>query len=202
MYDQMWNNINRHILVVWQSIGVLVGALAIFALIEKNIISLDIASSLIVLLTSWMVAHLYDANHWYNRNLTIVGNIERSFLKPNDLCHIHWYFSRHRQRWSLLDHLQVQFWLGVGIALIILLHHFFSRVMPGLGSSLSNFEPARAFPYVTSIICVIALTLFRKKQREEFEKFLVKSPGITIQLNEINCGVHSSHPWYQQIQDG
>lgn len=35
MYDQMFNDINRHIMVVWQSVGVLVGAFAVFALVEK-----------------------------------------------------------------------------------------------------------------------------------------------------------------------
>ena len=38
MYDQMFNDINTHILVVWQSVGVVVGAFAVFALVEKNII--------------------------------------------------------------------------------------------------------------------------------------------------------------------
>ena len=56
MYDQLWNNINRHILVVWQSVGVLVGTFAIFSLVEKKIISIDIASTLIILISSWLIA--------------------------------------------------------------------------------------------------------------------------------------------------
>ena len=35
MYDQMFNDINTHILVVWQSVGVVVGAFAVFALARK-----------------------------------------------------------------------------------------------------------------------------------------------------------------------
>jgi hypothetical protein len=40
MYDQMFNDINSHGIVVWQSIGVVVGAFAIFALVEKNIVTI------------------------------------------------------------------------------------------------------------------------------------------------------------------
>ena len=47
MYDQMFNDINTHILVVWQSVGVLIGAFAIFALAEKQIITIDIASAIV-----------------------------------------------------------------------------------------------------------------------------------------------------------
>ena len=43
MYDQMFNQINTHILVVWQSVGVLVGAFAILALTEKQFISMNVA---------------------------------------------------------------------------------------------------------------------------------------------------------------
>src|SRR5690348_7244971 len=57
MYDQMFNDIDRHILVVWQSIGVLIGAFAVFALTEKQIITIDIATSLVLLLCGWLIAH-------------------------------------------------------------------------------------------------------------------------------------------------
>lgn len=77
MYGQLMNDINRHIVVVWQSVGVLFGAFAVFALVEKQIVSLDIATSLIVILCTWVIAHVYDAGYWYNRNLVIIANIER-----------------------------------------------------------------------------------------------------------------------------
>jgi hypothetical protein len=97
MYGQLMNDINRHIVVVWQSVGVLFGAFAVFALVEKKIVSLDIATSLILLLCAWVVAHVYDAGYWYNRNLVIIANIERQFLRPSDLREIHYYFGRHRK---------------------------------------------------------------------------------------------------------
>ena len=38
VYDQMFADINQHINVVWQSIGVVIGSLALLSLAEKNII--------------------------------------------------------------------------------------------------------------------------------------------------------------------
>src|SRR5690554_1590058 len=125
MYDQMFNDINRHIMVVWQSIGVLVGAFAIFALVEKNVISLDIATSIILLLSAWLVAHLFDAAYWYNRNLAVIANIERQFLLKSDLKEIHYYFGSHRQKNKMIEHLRIQLSLGAALAGLVLLYHFF-----------------------------------------------------------------------------
>src|SRR5579859_5541016 len=94
MYDQMFNDINTHILVIWQSVGVLIGSFAVFALSEKGIIPIDLAISLVIILASWLMAHLYDASYWYNRNLVIIANIERQFLQKDDLRQIHYYFGK------------------------------------------------------------------------------------------------------------
>ena len=197
MYDQMWSNINRHILVIWQSIGALIGAIAIYALVEKDILSIDIASTFIILLVTWMLAHIYDANHWYSRNLAIIANIERFFLKKTDLCHIHEFFGERRGRWSLLEHLKVQYWLGILLAVIFLLHHFFKQVYPGLGASFKNFELVRGIPYITAIGCAIILWVFGKEQKAKFRTFIERSPGIEIDFEDIDCGVHVSHPWFK-----
>src|SRR5690349_5063241 len=79
MYDQMFADINRQILVVWQSIGVLLGGAAIFALVEKQVITLDIACAIFVVLAWWSVSHSLEAGYWYNRNLAIIANIEKQF---------------------------------------------------------------------------------------------------------------------------
>ena len=78
----MMNDINRHILVVWQSIATLVAAFAGFTLVEKQMITLDLATSILILLCAWLCLHLLDASYWYNRNLGIIANIECQF-QPN-----------------------------------------------------------------------------------------------------------------------
>src|SRR5256885_14257481 len=96
MYRQLFANINRHILVVWHGIAVLAGAVALFALVEKAVLSLDLACSVFVLLLGWFVAHVLDASNWFNRNLAIMTNVEREFLGDEDLRLIHYYFGKPR----------------------------------------------------------------------------------------------------------
>jgi len=187
MYDQLWNNINRHILVVWQSVGVLVGIFAVFSLVEKKIISIDIASTLIILISSWLIAHVIDASLWVNRNLAIITNIERQFLKEEDLRNIHYFFGE-RPKKDMLDHLQIQFWLGILIAGIVLAYHLINRVLPGIGSPISNFKVERSLPYIVLIPCIILLFKLYRKNIKRFEEFLKNSPGIKINTSERDSG--------------
>jgi hypothetical protein len=180
IYDQMFNDINRHILVVWQSISVLIGAFAIF--------SLDIASSIILLLCAWLIAHLYDSSYWYNRNLVIIANIERQFLKKEDLKYIHYYFGKHRPKNRMISHLKIQYALGVGLGLLILLYHFFIRVFPGFNSSFNNFEVARLLPYIMTIFSCIYLYKIKNEKDENYDEFVRNSPGIEVDTTDINYG--------------
>jgi|SRR3954467_6991923 len=113
MYDQMFNDINRHIIVVWQSVGVLIGAFAILALIEKHIITLDLGAGILVIICCWLLANLLDSSYWYNRNLAIIGNIEREFLSETDLRDIVYYFGAHRPTNKMITHLRIQRALGL-----------------------------------------------------------------------------------------
>jgi hypothetical protein len=189
MYDQLFNDINRHIVVIWQSISVLVGAFAIFALVEKNIISIDLASAIIVLLSAWLLSHLYDSAYWYNRNLTMIANIERLFLEKEDLKHVHYYFGKHRPVNSMLTHLKIQFALGLGMCSIVLLYHFTTRIVPGFGASFHNIDPVRSLPYIVVLASFFFLKWIRKNRRESYKEFLKNSPGIEIDTNGLDYGV-------------
>lgn len=189
MYDQLFNDINRHITVIWQSISLVVGAFAVFALVEKKIISVDLASCIIVLLVAWLLAHLYDAAYWYNRNLSMIANIERQFLKQSDLKDIHYYFGKHRPVDSMLTHLKIQYALGVGLGCLVLAYHFIDRVMPGFHLPISNFDPARALPYALVIASGIYLNQLRKNRHASYREFLENSPGIKVDTEGIQYGV-------------
>ena len=178
MYNQMWGNINRHILVIWQSVGALLGAFAVLALIEKHVLPIDLACSLIVVICAWVAAHVIDANYWFTRNLLIIINIERQFLLSKDLRDIHPYFRDHRK--PTLDHLVVQGCLAASVFLLIAGWHFFTRVAPGFASPYANFEFSRALPYLVSLIAAVLLVVFKRKQEKSYEKLLRKSPGISM----------------------
>lgn len=194
MYNQMYNDINRHILVVWQCIGVVIGAFAIFALVEKNIVSVDIATSLIILLAGWMIGHLYDAGYWYNRNLVIIANIERQFLLRDDLKNIHYYFGKHRQDNKMITHLRIQMFLGIGLSLIVFLFHFLTRVVPGFHLPLSDFDPPRTMPYIVAIATFIWLTRLKRDRDKSYKEFILNSPGAPVDVEGIEYGIGHGHP--------
>jgi hypothetical protein len=136
MYGQFFNDINRHLTVIWQSVGVLLGAFAVFALVEKGILSFDLAAALVVLLSLWLVAHVHGASAWYNRNLVIIANIEREFLRSADLKAIHYYFASHRKPGSMISHLKIQRALGYAVLALVLVYHLSNRAFfPGSHSS-------------------------------------------------------------------
>lgn len=188
MYHQMFNDINRHIMVVWQSVGVLVGAFAIFALVEKNVISADIATSIIILLCAWLYAHLVDSGYWYNRNLAIIANIERQFLTKDDLRNIHYYFGKHRPSNKMITHLRIQQALGVGLSALVLLYHFLTRVWPGFSLPMSGFEPVRALPYVVAVAALIYGGYIRKDRDNAYAEFIKNSPGIDVDTQAVTYG--------------
>jgi len=187
MYDQMFNDINTHIMVVWQSVAVLIGAFAVFALTEKKVVTLDVAVSLILLLCGWLIAHLYDAAYWYNRNLAIIANIEKQFLGKQDLREIHYYFGTHRPQNKMITHLRIQYALGVGVASIVLLFHFLTSVWP-LSMSFHDFRLARSLPYGLLLVEVLYLYELATRCERKYEEFIQNSPGSTIDTSEISYG--------------
>jgi hypothetical protein len=194
MYNQMMNDINRHIVVVWQSVTALLGAFAAWSLIEKKIISLDIAATLIVLIAIWVIAHVYDAAYWYNRNLVIIANIERQFLKQTDLREIHYYWGKHRGTNSMLTHLRLQRALAVGIALLVLGVQFFQTIIPLFPTKFAAAELQNFLPWAVAIVGIVIWWNRHELAREKYREFLRNSPGKPVDTSGIEYGVgHPAH---------
>jgi hypothetical protein len=186
MYKKMWDNIDRHIIVVWQSVGVLAGALATFAIVDKEklFFVLDYATAFVVLAAAWQLAHVLDANFWYNRNLLIIANIERQFLLLSDVRDIHPYFQKHLHSSDMLDHLKVQRFFGLAVLALVLIRHFALRVAPGIYSSWSNFEWQRTLPYLALIGGGWFLYALARRQRRSYERLTATSPGKGLDVAE------------------
>jgi hypothetical protein len=189
MYRQMFSDINRHMTVVWQSVSVVVGAFAIFALVEKQILPIDVAVSLMVMLCAWLYAHMLDAAYWYNRNLVIIANIERIFLLASDARDVQYYFTAHRSSKNrMIMQLRIQSFLGLGIGIIVLMFHISERVWPGVSSSLQNFELSRALPYLTAVCAIGYCRWLTGDRRAAYQTFLQNSPGIPACTDGIAFG--------------
>ncbi len=194
MYDQLLNDINTHILVVWQSVATLVAAFAVLALVEKAVLPLDVAATIIILVALWLLCHVEDAAYWYNRNLVMIANIERQFLLQTDLHDIHYYFGKHRKKGAMITHLIIQRAFGVGLAAIVVVFHFWVRVWPGIGAPWSNFEPTRAMPYVLVFVAGGFLVWLHRRCCAKYEEFVKNSPGVAIVTD--GCTYGCGHPPY------
>jgi hypothetical protein len=176
MYDRLWENINRHILVSWQSITTVFTATAALALVEKQILQIDVAASLVVIICGWAVAHLHDASEWFGRNLAMVANIERQFLAQSDAVIIHPYFAKHRSS-RMLRHFRIQYMLVTGIAVLVIGYHFVLRVLPGLLSPSGPLQLERALPYVVLVIVAILVWNVKARTVKGYNDFVALAPG-------------------------
>ena len=192
MYNQMFNDINTHIVVIWQSLSVLVGAFAAWSLIEKGTISLDFAVTLIIVLAIWVLAHVYDAAYWYNRNLVIIANIERQFLLVSDLKEIHYYFGAHRKTSAMLTHLQLQRALAVGLALLVFGIQFFKEILPQFSSCFRDLEFVQLLPFSAMIAGAWVWVWRARVGREKYAEFLRNSPGKSVDTTGVQYGI--GHP--------
>ena len=118
-YDQMWRNINRHIFTVWYSVAAVAGAASILALVDGTGKQPDVAATLAIILGTWLLAHIYDAQKWFDRNLTIIQECEDHFgMRPRALAG-----HEKIRRPNLIAHLAIQRDLGVLIVLGSVAYH-------------------------------------------------------------------------------
>jgi len=194
MYVQMFDDIKVQFQIVWQGVAVVAGTFGLFALVQKDAIPLDVAVSIVVLIASWLIAHVAEASYWYNRNLVIIANIERQFLRREDLHDIHCYFGAHRKVGRMIYSLWIQFLFGCGIAFVVLYYHFTTRVYPGINEPWDHFEPIRSLPYVVTAIAAISLWRHRRYKNKGYLNFLRNSPGKSVDTQGIEYGIgHPAH---------
>lgn len=186
MYQQMFADIDQHVGVVWQSIGTVAASIGLLALAEKNILPIDVSVSLIVLLSGWLVANVFEASYWYNRNLVIIANIERQFLAGGDDKLIHYYFKGHRKNNVMIGQLALQKYLAISVALIMTAYHFSERVFPGFKAGWDSFELTRSLPYLVLIVVCLYLRFQSVKKLRSYEDFIERSPGAKVGAGDIS----------------
>ena len=176
MYKQLCAEIDRHIKATWQNLGVLLSTFAIFALIEKKVISPNIAVSILIAVCAVTIAMIVEANFWYNRNLVIIANIERQFLEDNDAEEIHYYFLQHRKDNAYLAMMKLQIIFVSIILAIVLIYHLAAVVAPTF-SFKNSFNLAQCLPYIVLSICTVWLLIFNGQRKKDYNTFRQNSPG-------------------------
>lgn len=175
MYAQLWQNINRHIMIVWEGVGVLVAVFAVFGLVSQGM-PLSVASAVLLLACIWVMAHTYDSSHWYNRNLLMISNIERQFLGRKDLEEIHYFFEQHRPS-QMITFLRIQWWLAAGLATIVIGYYSVADAIPRLTAEGQAALKDVIGPYVLLIVAALAAEWLRRKRDASYSTLLERSPG-------------------------
>lgn len=178
MYRQTSNHLNRHVLLLWQSVALLGGAYAAFAFQEKNVISIHLATAIALLLCGWFCANVFDAYEWFDRNLVIIANIERLFLDKQDAALVHPFFLDHRKAGDLVQHFKIQLFLGMTIAALVTLAHLLKQVIPSFGIPDGVFDPELAMPYVTLVTVIWYCVRLKSKILKKAADLRVSSPGL------------------------
>jgi hypothetical protein len=178
MYRQTSGHLNRHVLLVWQSVTLLGGAYVAFAFQDKSVISIHVASSIALLLCGWFCANVYDAYGWFDRNLVIITNLERLFMAAEDEKLVHPFFLKHRPEKDLVQHFKIQLFLGIGVALIVLAVHAWNHVLPNLKNENVGCSFEMALPYVTAVASILYCFWVRYQVMSKAAKLRVKSPGL------------------------
>lgn len=193
MYEQMFRDIAQQYTVVWQSAATVFAAFAVVALVEKSLISIDLAISVVVIVLTWFLLNVIECSYWYNRNLCIIANIERQFLTQDDLAHIQYYFGSHRLGNKMTSHLKNQAFLGFTLAALMLMYHFITRIVPGFILPLNHFDPLFSLPYVVAGICAYYLRRRVVLRNKAYAEFLLNSPGVDVDASAIKYGVGHGH---------
>jgi hypothetical protein len=178
MYRQTSNHLNRHVILLWQSVALLGGAYAAFAFQEKNVISIHLATAIALLLCGWFCANVFDAYAWFDRNLVIITNIERLFLEKQDASLVHPYFLAHREAKDLVQHFRIQLFLGMMIAVIVALVHLFTQVVPSFKIPNGVFAPEVAMPYAVLVISIGYVERIRRRVIRKALDLRASSPGL------------------------
>lgn len=175
MYGQMFNNINRHILIIWQTLGVVVGAFALLGLTKSSLLPLDFSVSLIVLLCGWLFSHCEDASAWYNRNHAIICEIENQFLTNGELGRIKNLFGNPRQDNKMVRHFRLQKMLGLGIMITVIMYHLTVELVPALKVGITTTSIPNWLPYLALVFSLYYPATIKKSADTKYQKLIANN---------------------------
>lgn len=156
--------------------------------------ALDVAVTFIIVIAIWVIAHVYNSAYWYNRNLAMIANIERQFLRQSDLREIHYYWGKHRRSNSMIRHLKLQKWLALGIAALVLGIQFNTTMLPVVRNCFSGFQAQNFLPWIAAAVGGGVWYLQHRHSAKKFREFLENSnsPGKRVDTTGIKYG--AGHP--------
>lgn len=188
MYKELFNNIDRHISFSWQSIGVFATFGFAILMTERFDVHAFISIMLIYVVVVWMLARLIDANHWYERNIHIISNIEKEFLNDDDSEKIHFYFKGKRSKKNQLESIEIQS-LGLKLTWIISLFYYVYKIDEcSMVLGYVSVIPLLILTYITSKL----LNCYKDYNYSQIVKLRNLSPGGNEKAKELEDDVDES----------
>lgn len=180
MYKELFNNIDRHISLSWQSISIVASFLTAFILTEKFKVPSLITVFFLIVVIAWTIARLIDAEHWYERNIHIISNIEKIFLtEKDDDKHIHFYFKYNRTKKNKLESVLIQSFAST-ILWMISLGYYVWRIPKSIKENSYMFDPSQEIIFLITFSVMVAILLYIYSQNNirAIETLRTKSPGL------------------------
>jgi len=175
MYEQMFQNINRHFQISWQLIPVVGGFAIAVGASQSNqdwVPDPQYLAITMVFLSAWLMVNAIDANDWVTRNMWIIGNIEKQFLQLEDEVEIQHYFVGNRPLKHFVTHFIIQIGASALLAISTLLWLCIAH------KDLETFWLCTVFGFFG--ICSIFVVWFFCHTRNKQGAFEAKSPGRVI----------------------
>lgn len=178
VYETYNKEIERHFGLAWQAVSVFLASLLAIASAITKVAGIPgyIVICLYLLLVTWAIEVVVDATFWYNRNLVVITNIERQFLKESDARDIQWYFQNHRKFNKPITFMRSLLLFLVTIALVVLGFYF---ALPNVNGQADFFAHATSYlPIIFAIGLIFVLRRFAQSKNAEYQEFKTNAPGI------------------------
>jgi hypothetical protein len=190
MYETYNAEIARHFGLAWQAVSVFLASIIAIVAAIKQIggIPAYVVISLYFLLVTWAVEVVIDAAFWYNRNLVVVANIERQFMKPSDARDIHWYFLAHRPFNKPITFMRSLLLFLVSIAFVVLIFYF---TLPEINGQKDFFCSISSYiPLIIAAGLALVIRNFAIDKNKEYLTFLANAPGINRGAMDFRAPEH------------
>jgi hypothetical protein len=178
MYKECSGHLDRHVSSVWECFAVLVVA-ATAVTVDHGDLVFDYAIAFAIVVCIWFGASNIDASSWFNRNITIIANIERLFLDRGDAKLVHRHFLRPLRRPKMVRYFKVHFALAMVLAVGLLLMHLQLRLSP-LGFEIKVTEAARLLPAAVFIVGLLTLVWIDCAWKSGQTEDNIACPGMDI----------------------
>lgn len=178
MYTECSGHLDRHVSSVWECLAVLAAAVAAVTVDSEKVV-FDFAIAIAASVCVWFAASSIDASSWFNRNITIISNIERLFLERGDATLVHRYFLPPHRAPKMISHFRIHLALACLVGTLLILLHAHLRVLPVLGA-LSLEYWSRMLPLVIGSVGLVGLPSLACHYKSEQNLDNTATPGKQI----------------------